>query len=199
MPRVFRATSFVALAFCAFAAASCGDPFQIRAPFDTDSTSFAITAITRTPPSSRALWRIGDLAVFRLDSIPAQFDVGFDIETDGRVKVVPARAIALSTNFQGALTMPQVGVQTSTIAYADADRAPDTGYKLDTAVVVSRGQTVFITSASDFCQQRNTFGTQLFAKMIIDSVSLTGRTVYGRSTFQRSCNFRSLASGRPTF
>ena len=59
MPRFFRATYFLALFACAFAAAACGDPFAVKAPFQTVTDSFAISALTRTPASARALWRIG--------------------------------------------------------------------------------------------------------------------------------------------
>jgi hypothetical protein len=199
MPPAFRASSFVALSCCALAAASCGDPFTIQAQFDTVTDSFAIAALTRTPPSSRALWRIAGFQRYRLDSIGQAFDIGIDIDPAGVIKVYPARAITVSAAGGGASAPPQVGLQVTTTAYDAADRAPETGYTLDTALVVRRGQTVFVTSTSDFCSLQATGGTQLFAKMIIDSVDVNRRQFFVRSTIQPSCNFRSFATGRPTF
>lgn len=198
MPRVFRATSFLALTLCALVAASCGDPFQIRAPFETVSDSFAIRAVTGTPASSPSLWRMAQFRRYRLDSIGSQFDLGFDLDANGRIVVHPARTIAVPP--PGTLaTPPLVSLQASTTPYADADRAPETGWINDSSIVVTRGQTVFVRSNSDFCATQGTGGTLLYAKFIVDSVNPVTRELLVRSTIQPSCNFRSLAPGVPTF
>jgi hypothetical protein len=198
MPRLFRATYFLALFACAVAAAACGDPFAVKAPFQTVKDSFAISTLTKTPASARALWRIADFVRYRLDSIGTQFDLGFDIDATGKITVYPARTIAKPP--PGTLVTPQpVALQSSTTAYADADRAPQSGYTVDTAIVVSKGQTVFVRSNSDFCGTQSTRGTLLYAKFVIDSVNLVTRQLLVRSTIQPSCNFRSFATGIPTF
>ena len=200
MPRLFRATYFLALSICATAAAACGDPFAVKAPYQTVSDSFAISALTRTPSTSRALWRIADFVRYRLDSVGAQFDLGFDIDASGKVLVYPARTIAKPP--PGTSVAPQlVGLQASSAVYSTVDRAPDTGYTLDTAIVVTKGQTVFVRSTSSFCalQTRSTGGTLLYAKFIVDSINPVTRELLVRSTIQPSCNFRSFATGIPTF
>jgi hypothetical protein len=200
MPRVFRATSFLALLVCAVAAASCGDPFAITAPFQTVKDSFAITALTRTSGSARALWRIGEFRRYRLDSIGSQFDLGFDLDATGRILVYPARTITIPP--PGTLAAPPVvALQASGTPYDSADRAPETGYITDTAVVVTRGQTVFVRSNSDYClaQSQQTGGTLLYAKFVVDSVNPVTRELLVRTTIQPSCNFRSFATGIPTF
>ena len=200
MPRFFSATYFLALSICAFAAAACGDPFAVKAPLQTVADSFSISALTKTPITARALWRIGDFARYRLDSVGAQFDLGFDIDASGRVIVYPARTIAKPP--PGTLVAPQlVGLLASTDVYASVDRAPQTGYTLDTAIVVTKGQTVFVRSSSNFCapQSRTTGGTLLYAKFIVDSINAGTRQLFVRSTIQPSCNFRSFATGVPTF
>ena len=117
MPRFFSATYFLALSICAFAAAACGDPFAVKAPLQTVADSFSISALTKTPITARALWRIGDFARYRLDSVGAQFDLGFDIDASGRVIVYPARTIAKPP--PGTLVAPQlVGLLASTDVYA---------------------------------------------------------------------------------
>lgn len=198
MPRFFRATYFLALTACAFAAAACGDPFAVKAPFQTVTDSFAISALTRTPASARALWRIADFVRYRLDSIGTQFDLGFDINASGTITVYPARTIAKPP--PGTLVAPQpVALQSSTAAYAAADRAPETGWIIDTAIVVTKGQTVFVRSNSNFCASQNTGGTLLYAKFVVDSINPVTRELLVRSTIQPSCNFRSFATGIPTF
>ncbi len=198
MPRVFRATSFLALAVCAVAAASCGDPFRITAPFPTVPDSFSVSALTNTPVTARTLWRMAAFARYRLDSVGAPFDLGFDLGPAGEITVYPARTIAKSP--PGTLApAPLVGLLVSTTAYATADRAPETGYRSDTATVITRGQTVFVRSSSDFCQTQNTGGTLLYAKFVVDSINLPARLLYVRVTVQPSCNFRSFATGVPTF
>ncbi len=198
MPHVSRATSFLALALCAGFAASCGDPFTIRAPFSTATDSFSIAALTRTPIAARSLWRIGGFSRYRLDSIAAAFDIGFDIDAAGRVIVYPARTIAVPPAGTPA-TPPQVGLQLSTEPYATVDRAPEAGYRVDTALVVSRGQTVLVRSASDVCLTQNTGATLLYAKFVVDSIDVLTRNLVVRATVQQSCNFRSFATGIPEF
>ncbi|MDZ7630994.1 MAG: hypothetical protein U5K74_06500 [Gemmatimonadaceae bacterium] len=199
MPRVFRTTSFLALLLCALVVASCGDdPFAVRAPFQTVTDSFSIRALTGTSGSARALWRIGTFRRYRLDSIGSQFDLGFDLDATGRIIVYPARSIAVPP--PGTLAAPPlVALLASTAAYATADRAPETGYVTDSALVITKGQTVFVRSASDFCASQNTGGTLLFAKFIVDSVNPVTRELLVRTTIQPSCNFRSFATGVPTF
>ncbi len=199
MPRVFRATSFLALTLCALVAAACGgDPFAVRAPFQAATDSFSIRALTGTPGNARALWRLGEFRRYRLDSIGSQFDVGFDIDATGRVIVYPARSITIPP--PGTLAAPpSVSLRATTDAYNGADRAPETGYTVDTAIVVNRGQTVYVRSASDFCVRQQTGGTLLYAKFIVDSVNRVTRELIVRSTVQPSCNFRSFATGIPTF
>ena len=200
MPRFFRATYFLALLACAFAAAACGDPFAIKAPYQTVTDSFAISALTRTPTNARSLWRIGDFLRYRLDSIGSPFDLGFDVDAAGRIIVYPARTIAVPP--PGTLvTAPTVGLQFTADAYASLDRAPLSGYKTDTAIVVTRGQTVFVRTTSNYCalQASRTGGTLLYAKFIVDSIDTVNRLLLIRSTIQPSCNFRSFASGVPTF
>lgn len=200
MPRVFRATSFLALIACALVAASCGDPFAVKAPFQTVTDSFAISALTRTAGSARALWRIGEFRRYRLDSIGTQFDLGFDVDATGRIIVYPARTITVPP--PGTLAAPPtVALQASSTAYASADRAPEAGYVADTALVITKGQTVFVRSTSDYCaaQAQQTGGTLLFAKFVVDSVNPVTRELLVRSTIQPSCNFRSFATGIPTF
>ena len=198
MPRFFRATYFLALTICATAAAACGDPFAVKAPYQTVTDSFAISALTKTPVSARALWRISDFVRYRLDSVGTQFDLGFDIDATGRVLVYPARTIVVPP--PGTLATPQpVGLLATTDVYASVDRAPQTGYTVDTAIVVSKGQTVFVRSNSNFCTIQPTGGTLLYAKFIVDSINTVTRELLVRSTIQPSCNFRSFATGIPTF
>ena len=198
MPRFFRATYFLALTMCATAAAACGDPFAVKAPFQTVTDSFAISALTKTPVSARTLWRISNFVRYRLDSVGTQFDLGFDIDATGRVVVYPARTIAVPP--PGTLVTPQpVGLLATTDVYASVDRAPQTGYTVDTAIVVSKGQTVFVRSNSNFCTVQPTGGTLLYAKFIVDSINPVTRELLVRSTIQPSCNFRSFATGIPTF
>ena len=198
MPRVFRATSFLALTLCAFVAASCGDPFQITAPFQTRADSFAISALTRTPPSAKSLWYMAGFTRYRLDSVATQFDLGFDLGVGGQITVFPARTV--TTPPPGTLAAPPVvGLLASSDAYATADRAPQSGYKTDSSVVVTVGQTVYVRSTSTFCATQNTGGTLLYAKFVVDSINLQARQLFIRATVQPSCNFRSLAAGVPTF
>ena len=199
MPRVSRATSFLALTLCAFAAAACGDPFTIQAPFPAVTDSFAIRTLTRTPPSARSLWRIGSFNRYRLDSIGLQFDLGFDFDDAGRITVYPARTIITPPPPGSSAAPPSVGLLAGTASYASVDRAPETGYRADTALAITKGQVVFVRSTSDVCANQRTGGTLLYAKFVVDSVNPVTRELLVRTTIQQSCNFRSFAPGIPTF
>lgn len=198
MPRVFRATTFLALTCCALGAAACGDPFQITAPFQTVTERFAVRTLTQTPTSARVAWRIGAFTRYRLDSLGEQFDVGFDIDAAGRLLAVPSRRVTVSP--PGTVySAPSVGLQVSSTVYQSVDRAPETGYTVDSAIVIAKGQAVIVRSNSNFCSVQNTGGTQIFAKFVVDSINTATRELYVRSTIQPSCGYRSFAEGRPTF
>jgi hypothetical protein len=200
MPRVARASLFLALTLCAIAATSCGDPFTIRPPSVSATDSFSIRALTRTPASARALWRMGSFQRFRLDSIGAPFDLGLDIDAAGKVVVYPARTIATPPPGGPAGTVPPtVGLLVGTQSYVATDRAPETGYRADTAVTVAVGTTVLVRSTSTYCNTQPTGGTLLYAKFVVDSINTTNRELFVRSTIQLSCNFRSFAAGVPEF
>jgi hypothetical protein len=184
------------VALAASLAACSLDPLTVEAPFSTTTDSFAVSALTRTAASSRALWRIGDFRRYRLDSIGGQFDVGFDILPDGQIAVYPARSI---TSSNAGTAMPQVSLLKTTRTYRSADRAPETGYTIDTAIVVRVRQTVYVRTESDFCSSQRAGGTLLYAKFVVDSVNPLTRQLLVRSTIQPSCNFRSFAEGTPTF
>jgi hypothetical protein len=142
---------------------------------------------------------MASFARYRLDSIGGQFDLGFDLGPTGQITVFPARTIATPTPGGTLAAAPLVGLQVSTTAYAGADRAPENGYRSDTAQVITRGQTVFVRSSSDFCGTQSTGGTLLYAKFVVDSINLPARRLFLRASIQPSCNFRSFAPGIPTF
>lgn len=185
-----------ALAFAGTASlASCDDPFALQATNAVIFDTVAVYAITGTPASFPAAWNSVFGRVARIDP-SIDFDIAFDIEGNGEVRLIPARLIS-STKFsfgQNQATQ-QVGIQVSSGSFESVTLAPTGGYTRDSVVTASVGETVVLQIDSDVCI--NSFGQGRYAKMIIDSVNAASRLIYFRGARDPNCGFRSFRPGIP--
>ena len=119
------------------------------------------------------------------------FDVAFDIDSSGNVKLLPQRTVA-----SGLTTTHQVGLQKSAQNYADVQSAPKSGYHPDTAMVVAVNQLVLVQVQDPSCAVSIT-GTFIYGKLVVLAVDPKARTLDIQYVADPNCGFLSLAPGVP--
>jgi len=173
---------------------ACSDPISLTASGATSVDTLSVFALSGTPPAYP-----NALSIPARQTVPVNgfggFDVAFDIDAANNVVIYPVRLIV---SLGGAV--PQVGMQKVAGTFENIDAAPTTGYKVDSALVVSPGEVVVIEAAHnqdrDICQFA--LSPNLYAKISIDSVFPATRTIKFRMGFDPNCGFRSFAAGIPT-
>lgn len=186
-----RGLALIALCGTMLLASACGDLTKTKAQYQNNNLSFTVHALSGSPLSYSSGLSFTSQAVTRVDGSFA-FDIAFDISPTGNVIVYPVRLVG--SNPGGDVV---VGLQPIAGAYENILEAPKSGYNVDSVTVASVGQTVLSQTTSTFC--RGTFTPNTYAKTVIDSIRPSTREMFGRSTINQNCGFRSLVIGFPTF
>ena len=171
-------------------AAACDDPFAPRASSIVRTDSFVVYAVTQTPVNVPSAFNIVFFTPLRLEPTYG-FDLVFDINAQGRVVLIPVRLVG------GALTSGRrVGLQKTTQPYDQITRAPLSGYKYDSTVVLGVDEGALVELFADQCTTR---GSQVvYSKLQIKAVDPISRTLVFRITYDPNCGFRSFLPGVPT-
>jgi hypothetical protein len=181
------------------ALAACKTSTGPRAQLDvrTDS-AFGVYAINGAPPGAPTAVHLYTGIPVRADAA-FQFDVAFDLNDQGQVVVHSVGALT-----SGLAPTHRVGLQVMTEPFAEVTRAPTSGYKYDSTVVVSLGTTVVMESFDQLvCGFGGFFLNPIIvAKVVFDGVvpdpqNPSTRRLVGRYTVNPNCGFRSLQPGRP--
>ncbi len=195
MSRAFRA---VALAAGAAFLAACDDPFAPRPRFETATTSFSVAPLNAALPGVPAVWRMGDLLTFRLDSIGRDFDLAFERGDGARIRVIPAARVIGSLIGLSGQPAPVVGLQRVGVPYDSLRIAPQSGYLVDSVQTVLVGEVLAVRSQSSYCAVDPNGRREVYAKLVIDSLSAVTGRIHARATVVRSCGYRSFNAGLPT-
>lgn len=189
------ATLATALA-AAGAVSACDDPLGLRASIAVSFDTLSVYAMTGTPVTYPSAYDVGNGTLARVTSQIA-FDVAFDLTSDGKVKLLPARQVAASRDLGGLVIQgsPRVGLQAMPGTFESITRAPGGNYTYDSTLVVSTGQPVAIEVSSDICQF--SLSSLVYAKLVVDSVNVNSRQLHFRSAVDPNCGFRSLQPGVP--
>ena len=173
---------------------ACGDPTSLKASLLNSVDTLSVFALSGTPPNYPSGVAFLSRQPVHVDGF-AQFDVAFDINSDGNAVIYPVKMIVASGSSR------PVGMQRLNQAFDAVTEAPKTGYQSDSALVATIGQTVVVQSAhnasADLCQFA--LNPNIYAKISVDSVNLASRTIYFRMGLNPNCGFRSFAEGIPTF
>jgi hypothetical protein len=173
---------------------ACGDPTSLRANSITSVDTLYVFALSGTPPTYPSGVSIIAKSAVRVDGF-AGFDVAFDIDGSGRTVVYPVKMVVTSPGGSR-----PVGLQKVAGSFETVLAAPSSGYETDSSIVLGPGETVVIQSPhngdQDICQFA--LSPYLYAKIGVDSVNLTSRTIYIQLGLDPNCGFRSFASGVPT-
>jgi hypothetical protein len=122
------------------------------------------------------------------------FDVAFDIDASGNVILLTPELVG-----QNPAGNRLVGIITGIGSYDAILEAPLSGYTVDSATVVARGQAVAVQAQEAVCATSTPTAPYLYAKIVIDSVDRVGRGIYGRAMIGGDCGFRQLIQGFPSF
>jgi hypothetical protein len=175
----------------------CDDPFATEATAPTRTDTLVAFAMTGSPPQFPSGYSAGTGLMARIEP-DISFDVAFDLMPDAKIRIIPARLISQFKVVLGRTSATQqVGLLTPSATFESIGRAPESGYKRDSVVVVGTGQPVLLEVISDVCQFQFTFSSILYAKLVVDSVQSASRRIYFRAVRNPNCGFRSFQPGIP--
>lgn len=192
--RIHRALRVAGLA-CALAIAGvlgCGpDPFAPVARDPNLNATVEIWAITGAPTNFPTVYLVPQRFAARPDAA-GSFDLGFDIDEDGRLVVLPVTKIVAS--LQGDR---RIGMMRSNETYNLITEAPRTGWVYDSTLTLNVGQVFIVRVQTQYCQLEQS--PEVFAKYIVDSIIPEDRRIRLSGMVNPNCGFRSFLSGVPTF
>jgi hypothetical protein len=193
-PRSRRLVAATGLAALVAALAGCQNDTGFLGPATSENTErvASVWTLTGTPPALPAGFRFATEQAVRPQMLPTgqlNFDLAVELIADGRIQLLPARAVVPLPPAGGTL----VGMQVATTSFDAVQRAPTTGYQADSALVVAPQQLVLLRLDGVGCL----FGDPYYAKMVVDSVIAAERRVVLRTMVNRNCGYRSLTTGLP--
>ena len=186
--------SFPAMIVTAAALAGCGgaDSLLPSPSSENADRQYQVWAMTGTAAALPAGYAFNTESTVRpqiLSGGGLNFDIAFDITADGKVVVLPAKSVVPEPP-AGA---PTIGLQIVAPVYEQITRAPDGGYRPDTAVTLTVGKAIILQLLNSGCPYQDPF----YAKLTVDSINRVERFVIVRSLVDRNCGYKSLAPGIP--
>jgi hypothetical protein len=183
----------VALVAGAALVGACSDLTQGAGLTENATQPFFVHALTGSPLLASTAIAFPARSVTRVDGT-FNFDVAFDINASGGVVLLTPELVGQNPGGDRL-----VGIVTGIGSYDNILEAPLSGYIVDSAVVVQRGQAVAVQAQEPLCVTSNPTAPYLYAKIVIDSVDLVGRGIYGRAMIAGDCGYRQLIAGFPAF
>ena len=170
---------------------ACDDPFKLKAQDENVSQPFIVHALSGSQLSFATALYFPARSVARVDG-SFSFDVAFDLNPQGDVVLLPVNVVGQSPTGNR-----RVGILKAGAVYEAVLEAPKSGYTVDSVTVVKRGETVVVQAQETACSLSLT--PYFYVKMVVDSLDIPLRTLFGRVMINSNCGFRSLAPGLPAF
>ena len=171
---------------------ACGDPTGLKASLLNSVDTLSVFALSGTPPNYPSGVAFLVRQPVHVDGF-AQFDVAFDINPAGNTVIYPVKLVVASGSPR------PVAMQKIALPFESVTEAPKTGYQGDTALVALPGETIVVQSphntGGDLCQFA--INPNIYAKIAVDSVNLSSRTIYFKMGLDPNCGFRSFEEGLP--
>jgi hypothetical protein len=120
------------------------------------------------------------------------FDIAWDINDTGAAVVHTVRAVANQL-----VPARRVGLLLADGPFDAITRAPTSGYKYDSSLVMPAGKILLVDTIDPTCNTFSLLGPNIRAKIQLDSVSLVRRALYMRVLSNPNCGFRDLVPGLP--
>ena len=187
--------TLVALALVAIplgAALGCSsDPYAPKALYPVSTDTIRVLALNGTAAEAASAVRL----LTAQSSVPdfsEVFDFALDIDAGGKVILLPRSKVVSCTS------VCQLGVKIIPADSVQFDKlydAPKAGYTYDSVTTIPVGATVAFVTKEVFCQPSNISTYDLYAKMIVDSVRMSDRSIFARVVSDPNCGFRGLVPG----
>lgn len=186
-----RAAAFL-LALATATMLGCGDdPFAPKADTEVVNAAIEVWALTGAPTNFPTVIFVPQRFAARPDA-GASFDLGFDIDANGDVQVLPVSRVMT------ALTAPRrVGFAQPSPSYAAITEAPRGGWVYDSILTVGVGEPFVVRVQTQYCNLQ--IQTEVYAKYVVDSVFPAERRIRLSGRVNPNCGFRSFGDGVPTF
>ena len=180
-------------AIAALALVACDDTNPFGATLPTVADLYTIFALSGTPPAYPSGLNTVARAATRVDG-NANFDVAFDINSDGNVVIYPVKLVVSS--LQG--DRP-VGLKKVDAPFDSVLSAPTGIYQTDSAIVAGLRNVIVVEAnrgaSGDVCSF--SISQNIYTKILIDSVDVASRTITIKTVMDPNCGFRSFAEGIP--
>ena len=191
--RIPRGLYAGALLLCAAIVGACDGPTTYPGQSENATQPFFVHALNNGSFAGSTAITFPGRSVTRIDGT-YQFDVAFDIDTNGNVKLIPPELVG-----QNPSGNRLVGIITGIGSYDAITEAPTSGYTVDSITVIARGQAVAVQAQEPVCLSSNPVAPYLYAKIVVDSIDIVGRGIYGRAMIGGDCGYRQLVAGFPAF
>ena len=172
-------------------ASACEDPFKLRASRPNVEISLEGWAISGSAPTLPSVLIVPGFTMTRPDAA-GSFDLAFDIDAQGRLKVLPVSSVVAAI-----AGSRQIGVLRSAQTYDAILEAPRSGWTNDSLLVLVAGDIFMTRIASAFCQFD--FRQEIYAKFRVDSIIPAERRYRLQALINPNCGFRSFQTGVPEF
>ena len=191
-----RASRWLVVVFAAAAVSvsACGGSDGLTSPASSENVTrtYSVYALTGTSSALPAAYQFTSESLTRPQVTPSgslNFDVAFDIGSDGRVRILPARIVSPAPPGGS----PSIGVLKVPQSFDALTKAPDRGYLSDSTAVAGIGETYVFEIRQSGCIYQEPF----YAKLTVDSIIAAERRIVFRTLVNRNCSFRSLTDGLP--
>jgi len=192
-PEISRRSLIGGVFVLAASLAACTGPLNFAGTTPNATQPFFVHAITGSPLAVSTALAFPDRSVTRVDGT-YNFDVAFDINAQGFVVLLPPELVGQNPGGNRL-----VGIITGIGSYDAITEAPLSGYVLDSATVIRQGQAAVVQAQEPICTTTNPVSPYLYAKLVVDSIDLVGRGIYGRTMIGGDCGYRQLVAGIPSF
>jgi len=182
-----------ALLVCGAVIGACGGPSMPIGQTENATQPFFVHALSGSPLGTSTALVFPGRSVTRVDGT-FSFDLAFDINSAGNVVLLPPELVG-----QNPAGNRLVGIITGIGSYDNITEAPLSGYTVDSATVVVRGQAVAVQAQEPLCSSTNPIAPYLYAKLVVDSVDMPSRGIFGRVMISGNCGYRQLVPGFPAF
>ena len=170
---------------------ACDDPFAPTASTPNFSTAIEVWALTGAPTSFPTVILVPQALVVRPDAA-GSFDVGFDIDPDGRLLVVPMSKIVSPLSGVRSIGI----IRTATVFNTILD-APRAGWTFDSTLAVNVGQSFLLRVQTQYCSGQ--LSQEVYAKYNVVEVDAVARKIVLSGYVNPNCGFRSFQTGIPTY
>lgn len=186
-----RALSLASAFTFVLVASACQDPFKLTASRPNVGISLEGWAISGTAPTLPSVLIVPGFTMTRPDAA-GSFDLAFDIDGSGRLKVLPVSAVVSAIAGTRA-----IGFLRATRLFDEILEAPRNGWTNDSSLVLVAGDIFMTRIASAFCQFD--FRQEIYAKFRVDSIIPAERRYRLQALINPNCGFRSFQTGVPEF